>query len=108
MRLTDTITRQRAAEVPGPYGGTTYDWAAPAELVLPAEVVSPTSDEDVQNAQRVQAQYVVIAYPDADVTPVDRVAWRGDVYDVASGVDVLSAHGTARALRFLIRRVTGG
>jgi hypothetical protein len=108
VQLSDRIIRQRAAIVAGPYAGEDYDWDNPAELAMPAEVVSPTSDEDVQNAQRVSAQYVVVTYPDADVTPVDRVEWRGEVYEVASGVDQLSAHGVTRALRFLIRRVTGG
>lgn len=107
MLLRDAVTRQRGTVTTGPHGEPVTDWSTPAEGAYAAEVFSPTSDEDVDNAQRVDAQYVVQAYPDADVTSTDRVVWQGDMFEVVSGVDKLSAHGRVRSLKFLIRRITG-
>jgi hypothetical protein len=104
--LHDSITRTRGTLV----GGTEIDWSTPGAdpASYAAEVFAPSSDEDVVFAQRVSAQYVCQAVPAADIVPTDRIAWQGDTYEIASGVDKLSAHGTVRHLKFLLRRVTGG
>jgi hypothetical protein len=102
--LRDTITRQRGTLV----GGTEIDWTSPTTATYAAEVFFPTSDEDVTFAQRVDAQYVCQSVATADIVPTDRIVWQTDTYEIASGVDKLSAHGTVRQLRFLLRRVTGG
>jgi hypothetical protein len=108
MRLLDTVTRQRGVDTSGSYGSTTIDWTNPALADFAAEVYAPSSTEDVDLAQRVEAQYFVQNYPDADIRSVDRVAWQGDTYEVASGIDKLSMHGKVYSLKYAIRRVTGG
>src|SRR6266545_185935 len=102
--LRDNIVRQRGTLV----GGTEIDWTTPTTATYAAEVFSPTSNEDVVFAQRVEAQYVVQAVAEADIVPTDRVTWQTDVYEIVSGVDKLSAHGQVRQLKFMIRRVVGG
>jgi hypothetical protein len=108
MRLLDTITRQRGVDTGGSYGSTTIDWTTPTIAAYPAEVYAPSSTEDVDLAQRVEAQYIVQNYPTADVKPVDRIVWQGDTYEIVSGIDKLSMHGTVLSLKYAIRRVTGG
>jgi hypothetical protein len=102
--LRDTITRQRGTLV----GGTEIDWSAPTTAPYAAEVFAPSSNEDVVFAQRVEAQYVCQSDPAADIVPTDRIVWQSDTYEIASGVDKLSAHGAVRQLKFMLRRVTGG
>lgn len=106
--LHDSIVRLRGVEVAGPYGGIEIDRTSPTSATYAAEVFAPTSDEDVALAQRVEAQYVVQVVPDADVIPVDWIEWKGDTYEVASGIDKLAAHGRVHQLKFQMRRVTGG
>lgn len=106
--LQDSIVRLRGTEVAGPYGGIEIDWSSPSQVILACEVFSPVSDEEVAMAQRVEAQYVVQVFPEADVTPVDRIVWEGDTYEVVSGVDKLAARGKTHQLKFLMRKVTGG
>ena len=102
--LRDSIVRQRGTLV----GGTETDWTTPTTATYAAEVFSPTSNEDVVFAQRVEAQYVVQAVAEADIVPTDRVVWQSDSYEIVSGIDKLSAHGQVRQLRFLIRKISGG
>ncbi len=102
--LRDSIIRQRGTLV----GGTEIDWTTPTTATYAAEVFSPSSNEDIIFAQRVEAQYVVQAVVEADIVPTDRITWQADVYEIVSGVDKLSAHGKVRQLRFLIRKVSGG
>lgn len=106
--LRGLIVRQRGTEVAGPYGGLEISWTSPAQVTYAAEVFSPTSDEDVAGAQRVEAQYVVQVYPDADIEPTDRIVWLSDTYEVASGIDKLAARGKTHQLKFLMRKMTGG
>jgi hypothetical protein len=108
MRLLDTVTRRRGTDTGGSYGSTTIDWTNPALADLAAEVYAPSSTEDVDLAQRVEAQYIVQNYGNADVKSVDRIDWQGDTYEIASGIDKLSMHGTVLSLKYAIRRVTGG
>lgn len=105
--LRGSIIRLRGTEVAGPYGGIEINWTSPASATYPAEVFSPVSDEEVALAQRVEAQYVVQVYPDADVTPVDRIVWDGDTYEVTTAVDKLAARGRTHQLKFLIKRWVG-
>lgn len=108
MNLTDSITRERAAVTTGLYGTSELDWANVTTTDYLAEVHSPTSTEEVANAQRVNAEYIVMVYPTADITPVDRIVWKGDRYEVATGVAKWSMHGWVRGQSFMVRRVTGG
>lgn len=102
--LRDSITRQRGTIT----ATSEIDWTSPASATYAAEVFAPLSNEDVTFAQRVEAEYVCQADAAADIVPTDRIVWQGDTYEIVTSVDKLSAHGTVRQLRFMLRRVTGG
>lgn len=108
MRLSDSIVRQRGAPGSGPYGGGDTDWSNPAEATYAAEVYNPSSLEDLNTGDRVVTRLVAQTYPDADITALDRVVWRGNTYEITSDVEPLSMHGQVRSLRFVIQRVQGG
>lgn len=107
MRLGDTVTRLRGTDTSGPHGEPVTDWTTPNAVPYAAEVYAPQSDEDVALAQRVAAQYVVQAFPEADFLPTDRAVWQGDTYEIVSAIDKLAMRGEVRSLKFLIKRWTG-
>ena len=81
---TDTITVIRAALVVADrYGNKTRDWAGAARTTVTGVSVQPVgSDEAVVDREWAAAHLRLFAPPGTDLTSTDRVAWRGDTYEV--------------------------
>lgn len=108
MYLGDSIVRQRGAAGSGPYGGGDTDWSNPTLATYAAEVYNPSSFENLDTGDRVVTRLVCQTNPDADITSLDRVVWRGVTYEVVSDVEPLAMSGVVEGLRFVIQRVQGG
>lgn len=103
--LNDTITRQRAPLVSGPYGNSTRDWTNATSVVYSCYVSFVSSTEQVVNLDETQTRAKVTLGPTADVEPTDRMLYRGDTYEVDGTVMPSLRRGALHHQRVVLRRV---
>ena len=109
----ETITVIRAAEVADPYSGadTILDWDAATTHNIDDVAVAPRqSSEPTQDARNAVYTGLTLYLPaGADITRIDRVAVRGEVYEVDGDIAEWRSPftGWAPGLEVNLSRVTG-
>ncbi|MFF3867355.1 head-tail adaptor protein [Micromonospora sp. NPDC001898] len=109
MRLSDRVTRVRAALVDVGYGNKARDWDnAPPGEVYRAEVQPLPTSEDIVGEQRVTTRFRVFLPPTADLEATDHVVWDGATYEVDGAVLPWKRRGVLHHLEALLIRVEQG
>jgi hypothetical protein len=106
---TDTAVRQRAVVGTDEYENDVLDWTAPDEIDLTDGTIQPVqASESEQPLRDVVGErwLVILSDPDADVTALDRIVWRGQTYDV-DGAPLAYRSGVLDHMEFFIVTAKG-
>lgn len=106
---TDGAVRQRAVVGTDEYGNDTLDWSAPDEIDLTEGSIQPVqAPEDQQPLRDAVGDrwLVILSDPDADVTALDRIVWRGQTYAV-DGTPLVYRSGVLDHVEFFMAAVKG-
>lgn len=103
----DTATRQRAGSSTDRYGNTIDDWTSPATLDFACAIQPAATTENIIDRDTVVTRWRLHCAADTDITPLDRVSWRGRTLAVDGDLELHLLKGTPDHLEAFLVGATG-
>lgn len=107
----ETVTVLRAGPGTDRYGDPVKDWTDPTRIDIDGCALAPTATDEDRGAGRegVTDSWDLFCPPGADITAVDRVEARGQVYEVDGQPAAWASPygGTTGGIQVTLRRVEG-
>lgn len=105
MLLYDKVTRLRAPLVSAGYGNQERNWAAATSDTFLVHWSAKSEQEVVGDEARTVSQVRILANPDLDLQPTDRIVFGGVTYEVDGEIMRSFRRGQLHHLRASLRRI---
>lgn len=103
----DTATRLRAGSRTDRYQNTTDDWSSPSTLEFACAIQPASTSEDIINRDTVVTRWRLHCAADIDITPIDRVSWRGRTLAVDGDLELHLLRGAPDHFEAFLVGATG-
>lgn len=108
ISLRDSGQRVRAPVIGGSYGSQVFDWPnAVLSNPIPCELQPLSSDEQIDDQQRVEGRWTLFLPADADLLATDRWKQAGVTYEVDGIPKVWRHNGAIHHIEARVKRFEG-